>query len=79
MNGLNEVKEAKKEKREAKMMGYDLKLNIGAFIRKATNNGEDKTMSTYWTYEGSETAPSKYAKYCFTLGRGDFYQNNSHL
>jgi len=33
-------------------------LNVGAFIRKATRNGADKTMSTYWTYKGSLTTPS---------------------
>ena len=37
--------------------GVPLRLNPGAFIRKATNNGEDKTQSTYFTYSGSLTTP----------------------
>merc|ERR1712088_140183 len=34
-----------------------LSFNPGAFIRKVTANGADKTMSTYWTYKGSLTTP----------------------
>ena len=37
-----------------------LRLNPGAFIRKATNRGWNKNeYSTYWTYRGSLTTPSK--------------------
>ena len=41
-----------KTKRQA-MWSVVVNLNIGAFIRKATRNGGDKTMSTYFTYNGS--------------------------
>jgi hypothetical protein len=72
INGFNGLNKAKREKREASTSrGYYVTLNIGAFIRKATNNGKDKTMSTYWTYQGSETVPGKYAKNGCTLERGD--------
>ena len=37
-----------------------LTLNVGAFIRKAIRKGQDKTMSTYWSYKGSLTTPSEY-------------------
>ena len=41
----------------------NLRLNPGAFIRKATNRGyHKKEYSTYWTYHGSLTTPSK--KFC---------------
>ena len=62
MYGMNELS-ANEKKRSAKA-GQKLKLtlNVGAFIRKATNNGADKTMSTYWTYKGSLTTPCKYFK-----------------
>lgn len=39
--------------------GMRLRLNPGAFIRKATNNGGDNTLSTYFTYSGSLTTPGK--------------------
>jgi len=55
--GLNQMKEAKLKNREAAEEEVKLKLNIGAFIRKAIRNGRDKTMSTYWTYKGSLTTP----------------------
>ena len=52
-----------KDKKRANSDGETvLSLNVGAFIRKATNNGADKTMSTYWTYKGSLTTPGKYIK-----------------
>ena len=57
--GLNQMKEAKLKNREAAEEEVKLKLNIGAFIRKAIRNGRDKTMSTYWTYKGSLTTPGK--------------------
>ena len=42
-----------------------LRLNPGAFIRKATNRGwNKKEYSTYWTYRGSLTTPSKT---CFSV------------
>jgi len=48
-----------KDKKRANSDGETvLSLNVGAFIRKATNNGADKTMSTYWTYKGSLTTPA---------------------
>jgi len=34
-----------------------LNLNVGAFIRKAVRNGNNKHMSTYWSYQGSLTTP----------------------
>ncbi len=38
----------------------ELRLNPGAFIRKATNRGwHANEYSTYWTYHGSLTTPSK--------------------
>jgi len=55
--GFSKVMEAKKEKRVPHEDDMMLKLNVGAFIRKATRNGKDKTMSTYWTYKGSLTTP----------------------
>ena len=51
-----------KQKREPfnnSMRKIKMTLNVGAFIRKATRNGADKTMSTYWTYKGSLTTPCK--------------------
>ena len=42
------------------MKRMKLTLNVGAFIRKAIRSGNDKTMSTYWTYKGSLTTPSEY-------------------
>ena len=42
-----------------------LRLNPGAFIRKATNRGwHANEYSTYWTYHGSLTTPSKIL-FCF--------------
>ena len=58
--GLNELTEVKRQKREAKLEEVKLRLNPGAFIKKALQNGYDKTMSTYWTYKGSLTTPGKY-------------------
>jgi carbonic anhydrase len=55
--GFSQINAAKIEKRVPKDEETKLKLNIGAFIRKATRNGKDKTMSTYWTYKGSLTTP----------------------
>merc|ERR1712080_352949 len=58
MYGMNQLS-ANEKKRSAKAgQKQKLTLNVGAFIRKATNNGADKTMSTYWTYKGSLTTPS---------------------
>lgn len=37
--------------------GQKLRWNPGAMIRKATNNGADRTFSTYTTYGGSLTTP----------------------
>lgn len=56
--GMTELAAAK-EKRGAKAEPGEtkLKLNIGAFLRKATRNGVSKSMSTYWTYRGSTTSP----------------------
>jgi len=58
--GFEQLSKARKEKRTP--MGeeaeHKLKLNVGAFIRKAVRNGKDKTMSTYWTYQGSLTTPT---------------------
>ena len=43
-----------------KYLQVPLRLNPGAFIRKATNRGYHKNdYSTYWTYHGSLTTPSK--------------------
>lgn len=55
--GLNKLAETKRQKREAKEEEMKLRLNPGAFIKKALYNGKDKTMSTYWTYKGSLTTP----------------------
>ena len=57
-----ETSKAKKEKRSAMAEDAEMKvkLNVGAFIRKATRNGRDKTMSTYWNYKGSLTTPGEY-------------------
>jgi len=58
--GLNKLTETKRQKREigiAKQEEMKLRLNPGAFIKKALNNGNDKTLSTYWTYKGSLTTP----------------------
>jgi len=57
--GFSQIMKAKKEKRtpHGEEAEHKLKLNIGAFIRKAVRNGRDKTMSTYWTYHGSLTTP----------------------
>lgn len=58
MFGMNSLA-AKQKKREAEAgQEQKLTLNVGAFIRKATNRGADKTMSTYWTYKGSLTTPT---------------------
>jgi len=56
--GMSELAAAK-EKRGSKAEPGEtkLKLNIGAFLRKATRNGYSKSMSTYWTYRGSRTTP----------------------
>ena len=61
---MTETTKAKKEKRssEAEEDEMKLKLNVGAFIRKATRNGRDKTMSTYWSYKGSLTTPGEYTE-----------------
>ncbi len=61
MSGMNDLA-ANEKKRAAKAQKTKLVLNVGAFIRKATNNGADKTMSTYWTYKGSLTTPGEYSK-----------------
>ena len=62
MFGMNSLA-AQHKKRDAEAdQTQKLTLNVGAFIRKATNRGADKTMSTYWTYKGSLTTPSEYAK-----------------
>ena len=39
--------------------GQKLRWNPGAMIRKATNNGADRTFSTYTTYGGSLTTPGR--------------------
>ena len=38
-----------------------LSLNVGAFIRKATNKGKKNTIAKYWTYKGSMTYPGKFS------------------
>ena len=38
-----------------------LSLNVGAFIRKATNKGKRNTIAKYWTYKGSLTYPGKFS------------------
>ena len=63
--GLHQMMEAKLKEREIAAVKVKLKLNPGAFIKKAIRNGRDKTMSTYWTYKGSLTAPSKYIEILF--------------
>lgn len=61
MSGMHNLN-AKQKKRDAEPKAREhsskLNLNVGAFLRKATNNGADKTMSTYWTYKGSLTTPT---------------------
>jgi len=59
-HGLNKLhKESKLQKKRAVEGGEAMvKLNVGAFLRKATSNGKDKTMSTYFTYKGSLTTPA---------------------
>ena len=68
MSGMHKLN-AKQKKRDAEPKAREhsskLNLNVGAFLRKATNNGADKTMSTYWTYKGSLTTPSEYANKYF--------------
>jgi hypothetical protein len=46
---------AKRAKRDTE--GEKLMWNPGAMLRKATNPGGDKSMSTYFTYHGSLTTP----------------------
>ena len=48
------------ETRIPHMKRIKLTLNVGAFIRKVIRNGQDKTISTYWTYMGSMTTPCEY-------------------
>jgi len=55
--GVNQIKEARLKNRDLDEAETKLKLNVGAFIRKAIRNGADKSMSTYWTYKGSLTTP----------------------
>lgn len=57
--GFSQIMKARKDKRttQGEEAEHKLKLNVGAFIRKAVRNGADKTMSTYWTYHGSLTTP----------------------
>jgi len=55
---LMESEAETKETRVPHMKRIPMRLAPGAFIRKATRNGADKTMSTYWTYMGSLTTPS---------------------
>ena len=57
---INKLTEAKRQKREAKREKLTLRLNPGGFVKKALENGKDKTMSTYWTYKGSLTSPGKF-------------------
>ena len=57
---INKLTETKRQKREAREEQLTLRLNPGAFVKKALANGKDKTMSTYWTYKGSLTTPGKY-------------------
>lgn len=58
MFGMNSLA-AQQKKRDAEAgQTQKITLNVGAFIRKATNRGADKTMSTYWTYKGSLTTPT---------------------
>ena len=57
MQNLEEgLKQFSKENRRAKRDVGDwhvhVRLNVGAFLRKSTRNGGDKTMSTYFTYKG---------------------------
>ena len=57
MRNLEEgLKQFSKENRRAKRDVGDwhvhVRLNVGAFLRKSTRNGGDKTMSTYFTYNG---------------------------
>ena len=56
---LKKMQASGKNKRDACPADGSAKLsfNPGAFIRKVTANGADKTMSTYWTYKGSLTTP----------------------
>lgn len=56
---LKKMQASGKNKRDACPADGAAKLsfNPGAFIRKVTANGGDKTMSTYWTYKGSLTTP----------------------
>ena len=58
---LKKMQASGKNKRDACPADGSAKLsfNPGAFIRKVTANGADKTMSTYWTYKGSLTTPGK--------------------
>merc|ERR1719220_3073330 len=58
--GFSQLKVADdaKDTRTPHQKKIKMTLNVGAFIRKATRNGADKTMSTYWTYKGSLTTPS---------------------
>jgi len=61
IDGFSKIAEAKTSRQKRQLSPakeHKLKLNIGAFIRKATHNGADKTMSTYWTYKGSLTTPN---------------------
>merc|ERR1712025_354086 len=55
--GVNQIKEARLKNRDLDEAETKLKLNVGAFIRKAIRNGANKHMSTYWSYMGSLTTP----------------------
>lgn len=58
MYGMNDLTAQQKKRKAAKDQMSKLSLNVGSFLRKATNKGKDKTMSTYWTYKGSLTTPT---------------------
>ena len=51
----SDVKERRSSHQSEKIVR--LWLNVGAFIRKATNKGKGGKLATYWTYNGSFTTP----------------------
>lgn len=51
----SDVKERRSSHQPEKIVR--LWLNVGAFIRKATNKGKGGKLATYWTYNGSFTTP----------------------
>lgn len=78
MFGMNSLA-AQQKKRDAEAgQTQKLTLNVGAFIRKATNRGADKTMSTYWTYKGSLTTPSEYVK-DYVYASRSLYLNTAYI